>query len=145
MSVNVVEKLASLQPTLFEEESYSFLIFYQGLKTWYFYDSESLGLDFVNEQINKFSLLDGRIPFLKNISSDLFEDYWSSVPLGVFRYKMLSDMSYALVSDYKKTPGYIVEGMYWDNGFFYLVKDQHKIIQSKMFIDIETKQRANYP
>lgn len=72
MSVNVVEKLASLQPTLFEEESYSFLIFYQSFKPWYFYDSESLGLEFVNTQINKFSLLDGRIPFLKNVSSDLF-------------------------------------------------------------------------
>jgi len=145
MSVNVVEKLASLQPTLFEEESYSFLIFYQSLKPWYFYDSESLGLEFVNTQINKFSLLDGRIPFLKNVSSDMPEDYWSSVPLGVFRYKMLSDMSFGLLNDYKNIPGYIVEGMYWDHGFFYLVRGQDKTIQSKMFIDIETKQRANYP
>jgi hypothetical protein len=54
-------------------------------------------------------------------------------------------MTYSLLNDYKNTPGYIVEGMYWDNGFFYLVRDQDKIIQSKMFIDLETKQRAAYP
>jgi hypothetical protein len=145
MSINVVEKLASLQPTIFEEDSYSFLIFFQDHKVWYVYDSESLGLEFVNSQINKFALVDGRIPMFQNISSDLFDDYWSSVPLGVFRYKLLSDMTYSLLNDYKNTPGYIVEGMYWDNGFFYLVRDEDKIIQSKMFIDLETKQRAGYP
>jgi hypothetical protein len=145
MSINVVEKISSLQPTIFEEDSYSFLIFYQTLKEWYVYDSNILGLDFVNSQINKFSLVDGRIPVFKNVSSDVFSDYWSSVPLGVIRYKLLEDMTCGLLNDYKKTPGYIVEGMYWDNGFFYLVRDQDKIIQSKMFIDLETKHRAAYP
>lgn len=144
MSIDVVQRIANLQPTLFEEDSYSFLKYYQTSKIWYCYDSDALGLEFVNSMINRFALLDGRIPSFVDSPSEVFTDYWSSVPLGIFKFKLLSDMKCGLLNYYKKVPAYLVEGMYWHNGFFYLVKDEDKIIQSKLFIDLETKQRAHY-
>lgn len=144
MSISAIEKLSNLQPTLFEEDSYFFLQHYQNHKVWYCYDSNVLGVDFVNSQIDKFALSDGRIPRFTNFDNEIFTDFWSTVPLGVFKFKFLENMSYGLLNDYKKIPGYLVEGMYWANGFFYLVKDQNKIVQSKLFMDINTKQRANY-
>lgn len=144
MSFNIVEKISTLQPTLFEEDSYSFLIYYQTAKDWYIYDSDHLPIDFVLDNINRFTLLDGRIPFVNNISSDLINDYWSSVPLGVFKFKLTENLFYAFLHDYKEVPGYLVEGMYWDNGFFYFVKSD-KLIQAKLFIDMDTKQRSSYP
>lgn len=144
MSINILEKISDLQPTLFEEDSYSFLIYYQSFKDWHVYDSDVLSLETVISYCDRFTLLDGRIPFYNNVSSDLLNNYWSSVPLGVFKFKILEDLSCGLIHDYKNQPGYFVEGMYWDNGFFYFVKSD-KLIQAKLFIDSDTRQRSSYP
>jgi len=58
---------------------------------------------------------------------------------------MLSTGLPYLIDSYKDVPGYIVEGVYWVNGFVYLVKDDNSIIQIKLFVDHKTKNIQLYP
>ena len=58
---------------------------------------------------------------------------------------MLDDGSYTLINHYKKISGYLVQGLYWQNGFFYFVKDETKIIQLKLFVDENTFYEKQYP
>ena len=58
---------------------------------------------------------------------------------------MLDDGSHALINYYKKVPGYLVQGLYWSNGFFYFIKDETKIIQLKFFVDENTFYEKKYP
>ena len=45
----------------------------------------------------------------------------------------------------KKQPGYIVEGIYWLNGFAYQVRNNKFLLEVNLFIDQETKVKYNYP
>lgn len=138
-----VSNISELESTIYEEDSYYFLQYYQFHKNWHLYDSDMLGLKTVLYFIDKFSNFHGKIPFPDKKVID--DSYWSSVPLGIFRYKLLSDGTFGLLLKTKKTSGYIVEGAYWDNGFFYLVKDSDDIIQAKLFLDDYTKISRAYP
>lgn len=145
-----VDQICDMNPTLYEEDSYDFLAVNQ-FADWYIYDSDQLGLPSVLSLANTFMAFHGKVSFpwfLKNSPSfkQYVEDgYWSSIPLGIFRYKMLSDGSPYLLSTVKNIPGYIVEGVYWLNGFVYLVRDEHEIIQLKLFMDKTTKEIQLYP
>jgi len=57
---------------------------------------------------------------------------------------LLADGSSYIVENSSKE-GYIVEGMYWSNGFFYRVKDKEKTIQLKLFVDSTTRYYHSYP
>lgn len=137
-----IESTSLLTPTFYEEDSFEFLIFYQSYKDWIIYDSEQIGYDVVYSLATNFINFHGKIPFPEDVIED---SYWSVVPLGLFRYKMLQDGSYDIVDPPTDNLGYIVEGMYWFNGFFYLVKDNEKIIQIKLFIDSDTQAFNGYP
>lgn len=136
-----IDNLSSLNSTLFEDDSYGFLSF-NCFGDWFIYDSDELGLENTKALANNFMAFHGKILFPKN---DLAESFWSAVPLGIFRYKMLDDGSAYLVDSYKKISGYIVEGAYWVNGFAYLVRDGEQIIQIKLFVDKHTKEIQMYP
>lgn len=140
--INDVKKLALLEPTMFEEDSFSLLQYYQLSQDWYVYDSHELGLNTVELLANKFTAFHGTVPFPKN---PLAKDFWSTIPLGVFRYRMLADGSPSLVDTYLDTPGYIVEGIYWGNGFVYVVRDKDQLVQIKLSISKETKEIQLYP
>ena len=140
--MNDITKLSLLQPTMFEEDSFTFLQYYQFFQDWYIYDSHELGLNVVTSLVNNFTSFHGTVPFPKN---PLAKDFWSTIPLGIFRYKMLDTGSFFLNETVQKVPGYIVEGIYWSNGFVYVVRDDQKIVQLKLFISKETKEIQLYP
>lgn len=148
-----VDKISSLDATLYEDDSYGFLASIQSdpIVNWYIYDSDQLGVPVVSSLANSFMAFHGKISFPlhlqnnQNYNQYTKDGYWSAVPLGVFRYKMLSDGSPYLVDTVKHVPGYIVEGVYWLNGFVYLVRDDNKIIQLKLFVDHSTKDIQLYP
>jgi hypothetical protein len=70
---------------------------------------------------------------------------WASAPLGIFRYRMDSNNFWQEIGYLDKIKGYIVEGSYWNNGFFYQVKDKENIIEMNLLIDDQTAIRYNYP
>jgi hypothetical protein len=140
--INDITKLSLLEPTMFEEDSFSFLQYYQYSQDWYVYDSHELGLNVVQSLANNFTAFHGTVPFPKN---PLAKDFWSTIPLGIFRYKMLADGSCYLTQTVQKVPGYIVEGIYWSNGFVCVVRDDDKLIQVKLFISKQTKEIQLYP
>jgi len=138
-SLDILDKLDS---SFYEDESCSFLTFYQSFKEWIVYDSDSIGLPTVYKLAEKFINFHGTIDFPEDMV--VKDSYWTTVPLGIFKYKMLSDGSpYIFDSIYKD--GYLVEGMYWSNGFFYTVKNKSTIVQIKLFIDSSTKFSHSYP
>ena len=139
----IIEKFDKIQSSMSEEESYHFLRFYQGYKDWLVYDSNNLGLEQVTALIDFFAEFHGKIPFPNTVLEK--DSYWSTTPLGVFKYKMLSDGSYTLINHYKKMSGYLVQGSYWQNGFFYFVKDDKEVVQLKLFIDQTTFHDKQYP
>lgn len=137
-----VEDISNLEATWYEEDSYGFLLENQS-SDWHVYDSDKIGLDAAKTLANNFMALHGVVYFPQK--NELIETFWTSIPLGVFRYKMLANGLPYLVDSYKDVPGYIVEGVYWVNGFVYLVKDNNSIIQIKLFIDSKTKSIQLYP
>lgn len=135
---------------LYEDESYFFLQDYQKIKKWFIYDSNKIDISTVKALVDKFVSFHGKIPFSTEVSQHFTKDqlvsrYWSTVPLGTFSYKMLSNGFYHLIDSVKDIPGYLVQGAYWDNGFVYMVKDKLEIIEIKLFIDHETKNIHAYP
>jgi hypothetical protein len=138
-----VESLLNLDITLYEEDSYHFLQYYQFAKDWHVYDSDILGLYTATFMTNNFFAFHGVVPFLEK--TDITDTFWSSLPLGIFRFKLLQDQSCGLVMEQDKTPGYVVSGAYWDNGFAYAVFNKSDIIQVKLFIDDYTKKTRHYP
>jgi hypothetical protein len=137
-----VDLISQLEPTLYEEESYGFLAEnYFG--DWHIYDSDILGIEATKALANNFMAFHGTTTFPnKNI---FFDQFWTPIPLGIFRYKMLHNGLPYLVDSYKNIDGYIVEGVYWTNGFVYIVTDQKTILQIKLFIDKKTKDIQLYP
>jgi hypothetical protein len=138
-----VKDFDKIESSINEEESYHFLRFYQNYKDWIVYDSDSVGLEQTTALIDFFAEFHGKIPFPDTVLEK--DAYWSTTPLGIFKYKMLSDGSYSLIKDYKKTSGYIVQGSYWQNGFFYFVQDDKQIVQLKLFVDQNTFHEKQYP
>ena len=139
----LIENISSIDPTLYEEDSFEFLAFYQFHKDWITYDSSIHDYQTVYTLTENFINFHGKIPFPENLN--ITDSYWSVYPLGVFKYKMLeTGLPYHIVPKNNKI-GYIVTGMFWTNGFFYVVKDNEKIIQIKLFIDSDTKKYYSYP
>jgi hypothetical protein len=143
MNAVTVESLSKLEPTLYEEDSFHFQQFYQNKKDWYIYDSHEFGISTVQHISNQFCAFHGKVPFPNENQEN--ESFWSTVPLGVFRYKFLADMSFSLAIPANKHVGYIVSGVYWDNGFAYVVTENSVILQVKLFIDKYTKRTRQYP
>jgi len=141
MSISI-ESIQSLDSSFYEEDSYEFLIFYQSYKDWKIYDSKEVSYQVVLSLANNFINFHGKIPFPEEVLNDL---YWTTVPLNVFRYKLLDNFRCGLVDPADPKPGYIVEGVSWTNGFVYLVRDGKNIIQIKLFIDSETHKNYLYP
>jgi hypothetical protein len=135
---------------LFEEDSYFFLQEYQNVKKWYIYDSKEIDISVVKALVNQFVSFHAKIPFSSDVTQYFLKDqissrYWSTVPIGTFAYKMISNGYFYLVDSIKEVPGYLVQGAYWDNGFVYMVKDKTEVLQIKLFIDEETKNIHAYP
>ena len=138
-----VELIDSVRSSFSEEDSYSFLSFYQSYKKWLTYDSFNHNTDYVVSLVNNFINFHGKVDFPEHLK--LKDSYWSVVPLGTFKYKMLADGTPFSIAEGSSFEGYLVSGMYWSNGFFYLVRNDKEIVQIKLFIDEDTKLYYNYP
>lgn len=135
-----------------EEKSYDFLQYFLFHKDWFVYSTNTLSNDVVLQLSDVFSLTHGRIAHPDNQSLD----FWSVNPINIFRFKMLADGScdrlHYSIEKYN-TPGYIVEGAYWSNGFYYHVVNENidmdnyvnELIQLNLFVDRNTLYSQGYP
>jgi len=145
--VNTLDVIQHKESSFNEESSFRFLSDLQIYKNWYIYTSKEHPLSAIRDLANLFCYSHGMVSLdpKADITDEDIQYFWSSVPLGVFRYKMLSDGSCSSVSFLDKTPGYIVEGVYWLNGFVYVVRNKDFLLEVNLFIDDKTKVRYNYP
>jgi hypothetical protein len=142
VSSNVFKDISSLNASFGAESSYYFLSLYQYHYNWNVYDSDVLGVDIVDKLTTLFTTLHAKV----NISSqeNSLLSMWSADPLGVFRYRMNSSNYWQEIGYLHKIVGYIVEGAYWNNGFFYRVVGKD-VIQIKLYIDDATMIGYSYP
>lgn len=146
------KSLTSLQSEWDEFKSFEFLQLYSGCKDWCCYSTKELDNQVVLALSDLFCLTHGRI---SHIDVDTL-DYWSVRPVNVFRYKLLEDGScdalFYVNPRYNKE-GYIVEGAFWSNGFFYQVIREGAnpdnyidfLVELNLFIDKRTALMQGYP
>jgi hypothetical protein len=132
--------------TLCESDSFYLLTYYKEsfpLNVEYIAAEHSLSKVISYAKI--FSTFHGRVKVGKTSSSTIS----SSVPIDVFRYKMLEDGSWyymkTIPSSHKD--GYIVEGAIWSNGMYYVVREDKSsdFIDAYFSVDQYTKGLYNYP
>jgi hypothetical protein len=143
MIYNLVDIIDTKDSTFDSEDSYYFLRDYILYKPWHVYSTEHYSVEIVSHLCKLFTAGHGQV-FLVHLDSNT-PTIWSSAPLGIFRYRMDSNNFWQEIGYLNKIKGYIVEGAYWNNGFFYQVKDEKKLIEMKLFIDDQTSIRYNYP
>lgn len=143
------------ESTLCEEDSFYLLSnFEQTFSNYEKYSvSDELNIESIINVITTFSTFHSRIKISQNSTDSIA----SVVPLDVLRYKMLEDQSFHYVktapSSYK--PGYIVEGAWWSNGMYYVVREESisksesspsdMFLDAVLYIDQYTKGLYNYP
>jgi hypothetical protein len=144
--------LRSLDVQWNEEKSYDFLQYFIFHKDWFVYSSKNISNEIILQLSDVFSLTHGRISHPEAESLD----FWSINPINVFRFKMLEDGSFDRlnysIEKYNK-PGYIVEGAYWSNGFYYHVVDEDidmdnyvdQLVELNLFVDKNTLYSQGYP
>ena len=143
--------LSKLPSSWNEEKSYFFLEYYLSSQNWCCYSTKSFSNDYVLAVTDLYTMSHARIdhPTKKGF------DFWSMTPINIFRYKLTASGFYEILqyphpSD--DVPGYIVEGAYWSNGFYYQVmssSDQsvdylQRVIELNCFIDASTHKRYGY-
>jgi len=132
--------------TMCESDSFYLLTHY---KESFPLNIEYTAADYSLSQVLSFSKIFSTFHARVNLGKSSSAAIPSSVPIDVFRYKMLQDGSWyyldTLPSSYKD--GYIVEGAIWSNGMYYIVKTQNptEIIDAYFSIDQYTKGLYNYP
>jgi hypothetical protein len=146
------KSIHSIETDWSEEKSYDFLPFFLLYKDWFVYSTRNNSSESVLQLSDLFSLTHGRIAH-PEVSS---LDFWSVNPIGVFKFKILEsgsfDRLYYSIEKYNK-PGYIVEGAYWSNGFYYHVVNEdidmdnyvNELIELNLFIDKNTLYSQGYP
>jgi len=152
MEIYTPKSLHRYIPKWNEEKCFNFLSYYISYKDWLCYGTKFHNKQYVLEMTDLYTLTHARIdhPLKEGF------DFWSTVPINIFRYKMLSSGQW----DYVNYPhpddnemGYIVEGAYWTNGFYYqvLLEDDEqdnyieKIVQLNLFMDKRSHQLYAYP
>lgn len=141
-----INNLDMIDSTITDEESYYLLNNYIDLKkdSYFIYTYPDYSIKDIYNLINTFCLFFANIKDIKENKK-----YISNVPLGVFRYILLSDLTFAPYYTVKKQSGYVVEGMYWSNGLLYQVREDKKedfdIYQIVFLLDSQTKRMHNYP
>jgi hypothetical protein len=109
------------------------------------YDSknELLSLDTVIAIANNYAL------FHASITHGDAKNLYINLPLAVFRYIMLEDLSWSFYDTIRRKPGYVVEGMFWTNGMVYQVREDKEkdfeVYQICVYIDKQTVRKYNYP
>lgn len=140
--IEPIETILKNDATFGVESSYYFLMFYQFYYDWNVYSSDDLGIDETAKLLSLYSGFHGKINISSKEKSVL--SIWSADPLGTFRYRMDDQNFWKEIGFLNKIEGYIVEGAYWNNGFFYRVIDE-STVQLKLYIDDITMIGYSYP
>ncbi len=143
MIYSLVDTIETAESNFDCENSYLFLRDYILYKTWNVYSTKHYSLDVVSHLTKSFA--DGHGQIFLNELTKTNSGIWSSSPLGIFRYRMDNNNFWQEIGYLNKIKGYIIEGAYWNNGFFYYVKDNKTIVEINLFVDDRTLTRYNYP
>lgn len=128
-----------------EQESYYFLNEYIRQKFLYYtYRYPNYNFDDIVSLVNNFTLFCAKVRDAKTN-----QKHSSNIPLGVFRYVLLEDMTWSPYYTVRRKPGYVVEGAYWSNGMFYQVredaKDNFEVYEVNLMIDPFTQKMHSFP
>jgi len=138
--ISLLQKTSIIESSYDEEDSHYFLENIQKDQSWYSYSSRDYSIDQITSAIESFCTLQATVK-LKN---ELFNNFWTPKPIGAFRYIMTNDNSWAEISKLNPNPGFLVQGAYWSNGFYYLVSNQDFLLEANLFVDLFTKEQYNY-
>lgn len=138
--ITLLQKTSIIESSYDEEDSHYFLENIQKENVWYSYSSKDYSIDDVTSAIESFITLHASVK-LKN---QLFTTFWTPKPIGAFRYLMTKDNSWAEISTIKPNDGFLVQGAYWSNGFYYLVSSEDFLLEANLFVDLFTKDQYNY-
>jgi hypothetical protein len=137
--ITLLQKTTILEPSMDEEDSHFFL--YNLIrKNWNSYSSEDISIEQVTSAIESFILLHARV----DLPDKLGMTFWTPKPVGVFRYVMDANFGWHPILELNPFDGYLVQGAYWSNGFYYIVSYQDFLLEANIHVDDRTKQQYNY-
>jgi hypothetical protein len=143
MLQNVLKKIDHEASSFDAESSFYFLRDFTRYSDWNVYSSKNYPVEIINSLVDSFCMSHGQVN-IASVSPNS-NSVWSMEPLGIFRYEMDSNNFWKELSYTNNVLGYLVQGAYWNNGFFYQVKDKKNIVETNLFIDDSTRVRYNYP
>jgi hypothetical protein len=137
--ITLLQKTTILEPSMDEEDSHFFL---QNImkKNWNSYSSKNISIEEVTSAIDSFVLLHA----LVDLPDKLGITFWTPKPIGVFRYVMDNNLSWHQILEFNPFDGYLVQGAYWSNGFYYIVSYEDFILEANLYVDDRTKEQYNY-
>jgi len=135
----LLQRISVMDSSMDEEDSHYFL---QVLlkKYWNSYSSKNISIHEVISAIDSFVMLHAVV----DLPDKLAMKVWTPKPIGIFRYFMDSSLNWHHVLDLNPFHGYLVQGAYWTNGFYYLVSHQDFLLEANLYLDDRTKEQYNY-
>jgi hypothetical protein len=144
-SVYTLSTLPHIESTYDEEDSHYVLNeLISSFENFLVYDSnKNINHESIVSLCNTYSL------FHASITHKDIVNFKINIPLAVFRFIMLEDLSWSLYEARKREPGYVVEGMFWTNGMIYQVREDKEtdfeVHQVCLYIDRNTARLHSYP
>jgi hypothetical protein len=137
--ITLLQKTSILDSSLDEEDSHFFL---QTLfnKNWNCYSSKDIPIEEVTSAIESYVLLHAAVDMPDKLGIKI----WTPKPIGVFRYCMDAQLNWHHVLEINPFHGYLVQGAYWSNGFYYIVSYEDFLIEANLYVDDLTKEQYNY-
>jgi hypothetical protein len=134
-----------MDANLEEDESHYFITEYYNQKILhYLYRFPDRSFDDITSLVNNFTYFCAKV---KDNTTKL--KYSSNIPIGVFRYVLLEDLSWSPYYTVRRKPGLIVEGAYWSNGMFYQVREDKKedfdVYEVVLMVDPLTQKMYSFP
>lgn len=136
---DIVKRTLALEASMDPEDSHFFLSKLQH-QSWYRYSSQDMSIDDVVAAIQSYVLFHAAVSFPEKLISK----FWTPTPIGTFRYVMDSNGHWHELSEFNPYPGYLVQGCYWTNGFYYIVSNGDFLLEANLFVDKQTKEQYNY-
>jgi predicted restriction endonuclease len=143
-TLHTPETISEVEATISEDSSYYLHTNYENTFPFYTkYDNSKYSIDQILYLATQFSVFHSKV----KLGGETPQSVTSRIPIEVFRYKRLEDGSWYSVktAPSKHKEGDIVEGAFWSNGMFYIVKKNDSIIEAALYIDQYTKDYYKYP
>ena len=137
--ITLLDRISIEESSYDEEDSFYFLNNLLKDNNWINYSSKDESLD-ISSAIQTFIMLHANV----EIPNKAINKFWTPKPIGTFRYVLTNEFTWGLISEYNPVPGYLVQGSYWSNGFYYLLSNQDFLLEANLLVDIKTKEYYNY-